>query len=584
MSKVFDIEIYRNYFLIAFKDIDSGKVQTFEKYDGHPLDVDGVRRAIKGELVSFNGAGFDVPLLAFALEGSSTDQMKEVADDIILHGKKPWQVKAPSIDLDHIDLIEVAPGQASLKIYGGRLHCKRMQDLPIEPDATITPQQRDELRRYCVNDLDTTIELYNTLRPQIDLRRKMSLEYDIDLRSKSDAQIAEQVIRHGVCKITKEDVLRPKVKPGTVYKYSPPAMISFDTRPLRDVFNTVCAADFVVSDKGNVEMPDALADLRIEIGSSVYQLGIGGLHSTEESVAHVVGDDYVLVDRDVASYYPAIILNTGLTPSHLEEGFREVYKDIVDRRLAAKRSGDKVTADTLKIVINGSFGKFGSKWSILYSPQLLIQTTLTGQLALLMLIEALEGAGISVVSANTDGIVIKCPRTLTHEMDAIVCWWELWTGFQTEDVEYAALYSANVNNYIAVKKDGGVKLKGWYAPSGLAKNPTNEICNEAVVAFLANGTPVEETITACQDIRKFVTVKRVTGGAVKDGKYLGKAVRWYYADWEQGAIHYMKNGNKVGRSDGAKPLMDISARFPTDVCYAWYIAEAKSILKQIGVK
>lgn len=64
---------------------------------------------------------------------------------------------------------------------------------------------------------------------------------------------------------------------------------------------------------------------------------------------------------------------------------------------------------TFKIVLNGTFGKLGSKYSFLYSPNLMIQVTITGQLALLMLIEALEAAGISVVSANTDGIVSRCP-------------------------------------------------------------------------------------------------------------------------------------------------------------------------------
>ena len=58
-------------------------------------------------------------------------------------------------------------------------------------------------------------------------------------------------------------------------------------------------------------------------------------------------------------------------------------------------------------MLNGTFGKTGSPYSVLFAPEMMIQTTITGQLALLMLIEHLETASISVISANTDGIVIQ---------------------------------------------------------------------------------------------------------------------------------------------------------------------------------
>jgi len=104
----------------------------------------------------------------------------------------------------------------------------------------------------------------------------------------------------------------------------------------------------------------------------------------------------------------------------MADHFQTIYQKILDDRLAAKNSGDSVTSNTIKIVLNGSFGKLGSKWSILYAPRLLLQVTLTGQLALLMLIEMIEDAGIPVVSANTDGIVIKCPANRKSELDNIV--------------------------------------------------------------------------------------------------------------------------------------------------------------------
>jgi hypothetical protein len=101
-----------------------------------------------------------------------------------------------------------------------------------------------------------------------------------------------------------------------------------------------------------------------------------------------------------------------------------------------------------------------------------------------------------------------------------------------------------VNNYIAVKPDGKIKTKGAYADAGLMKNPTNAVCIDAVAAHITKGTPVEATIRACRDITKFITIRQVTGGAEKDGVYLGKAVRSYYAKGVKGAIHYKSTATR----------------------------------------
>lgn len=243
-------------------------------------------------------------------------------------------------------------------------------------------------------------------------------------------------------------------------------------------------------------------------------------------------------------------------------------------------------ADVGKIAANGSFGKMGSPYSCLYAPRLLIQTTVTGQLALLMLIDMLEEEGIPVVSANTDGVVIKCPRSKVDVMDIIVLEWEVMTGFQTEATHYAAVYSRDVNNYIAIKQGGGWKVKGAYAPpiaiGSSWPNPANQIVKDAVVKWLIDKTPIEETIAACRDIRQFVTIRTVKGGAVYEGRNLGRAVRWYYAYGELGAIHYKLNGYTVPRSEGAKPLMTLPDEFPGDVNLEWYFDEANSVLKDIG--
>lgn len=601
---IFDIECYANYFLIAFTSLSSGKVIYFERTANHDFNRDKLWWLIHAFcLVSFNGINYDLPILALALAGKSNAQLKHATNEIIVNGTRPSDVlrnfKVKKLNLNHIDLIEVAPLRANLKIYGGRLHAPRMQDLPFHPETTLSPEQIAIVRWYCVNDLTNTAILHESLKEQLDLRESMGREYNMDLRSKSDAQIAEAVIAEEIERLNGVRAQRPVIEPGTRYKYKIPHFIKYQSPLMNWALDVVRNANFIVSEDGNVGMPEELKALRLEMAGAVYRMGIGGLHSSEQCAAHYADANTLLIDRDVTSYYPYIILNQGLYPQHLGPNFLRVYRALVERRIAAKHRGDKVIADSLKITINGSFGKLGSRYSVLYAPDLLIQVTVTGQLCLLMLIERLELAGIHVVSANTDGIVIRCPTARQAECDAIVKQWEADTAFETEDTQYLAVFSRDVNNYIAVKKKFDKATKTWlYQPDGcktkgayaspekssdrLHKNPTNEICVDAVLALLTKGTPVMTTVRSCADIRKFVSVRTVKGGAVKDGQFLGKSIRWYYAAGEQGEIVYADSGNKVPRSEGAKPLMDLPALFPQDIDYEWYEREAERMLYDIG--
>jgi hypothetical protein len=340
--------------------------------------------------------------------------------------------------------------------------------------------------------------------------------------------------------------------------------------------------DFVVNDNGQVALPDELLT-KISFDGAEYQLGIGGIHSCESAQTVIAQDDECLFDIDVASYYPYLIIDGQYYPKHLTREFLTVYESIVNRRIEAKRNKDTVTADSLKITVNGSFGKFGSKYSFLYSPDLLINTTITGQLTLLMLIEMITTAGGNVKSANTDGIVILCKRHNVQAIRDTVSLFELNTIFTMEYTEYRALYSINVNNYLAVKPDGKVKGKGQFASNSLAKNPTNAICVQAAIAYLTKQTPIKETILHCQDIRQFITLRTVQGGAIKDNQPIGKSIRWYHSTSTMTAIHYAKNNNKVPKSDGAMPLLNYPDSLPPDIDYQFYIQEAKNIIRSAGV-
>lgn len=348
---VMDIECYRDYFLVMFRHVDKTTFRGFELYEGHPLDVKGVIRLLKKyTIVTFNGNNYDMPLLMYALKpGISNADLKRASDHIIQGNLKPWEFEnqyGVSIHpkIDHIDLIEVAPGQASLKIYGGRLHCRRMQDLPYHFDDNIFEEdeygdvdhtKREVVYNYCGNDLTTTIDLRKKLLKALDLRRHMSAEYGIDLRSKSDAQIAEAVIRKRVEELKGGRVWKPKDTQNISFRYQAPEFLEYKTSNMQKVFQEVKSANFHVA-QGKVLMPQVLEKMRITIGDSTYKLGIGGLHSTESSISHHADADHLLCDQDVASYYPSIILGCELYPKHLGREFLAVYRRIYDERLKAK--------------------------------------------------------------------------------------------------------------------------------------------------------------------------------------------------------------------------------------------------------
>ena len=597
---VMDTECYLNYWAIAFKCVDSGRTVHLCRTKDKELDRARIAKIFKNwRVISFNGWNYDMPMITLAMSGATNGELKRASDEIITCDLRPWQfyekygVDLPNY-LDHVDLMEVSPGsptKPSLKMYAGRLHSKRMQDLPFEPDRVLSAIDIVRLDEYHINDLDVTRDLYFELKPQIDLRAQMSEQYGTDLRSKSDAQVAEAVIKTEIERLTKRRIYKPDITAG-VFKYTPPAWVRFETPEMQQVLAAIKRTNFIVKSNGVVEMPDTLADLEIRIGDGVYRMGIGGLHSSENRQVVIPDDDHMLIDEDCTSYYPSLILTNRWFPKHIGDAFLRIYQSIFERRIAAKKSGDKTTAETLKIVLNGSFGKFGSPYSTLYSPNLMIQVTVSGQLGLLMLIEQMHMHGMRVVSANTDGFVTVVPKDKIDLYRAISLDWTFDTGIGLEETHYRGLWSRDVNSYIAITTDGKVKTKGAFTlggpglpgASGLKKNPAGELCIEALIAHLKDGTPIEQTIRDCADIRKFVYVRRVNGGCLdQDGELVGKVVRWYYATGVRGTLKYKTSGNDVPKTEGAKPLMELPEDFPDDVDNDWYVRETTAMMQDIGL-
>jgi hypothetical protein len=593
---LFDIEVYPNYCLFGFKSVATGKVLMFEWHEDDDFGLPGcekMRWVIQNfTLITFNGIFYDIPITTLALAGFGPEHLWEATKQLIVHQMRPHEV-LKSFKVNRMyELTALRPG---LKVCAGRLHAPRLQDLPFKPGTILTPDQITIIRAYNINDLDNTAILYKSVLPQIEIRESQGVKYKVDLRSESDAQMAEAIIGAEIKRISgRKFIPRTKLPDDTSYKFKTPDFIRFDSPLMQWVLTTIQKARFYVDNfTGALILPESISAMDVKINNGKYKFGLGGLHSQEKKIAHYADDKYFIVDTDATSYYPRLILNAGLMPSNLGRDFLVVYDGIVVDRVTAKMAGDVVVAECLKIVVNGTFGKLGSKWSIVYAPNLLLQTTITGQLSIAMLVERFEMQNIEVISVNTDGIIVKCLRSKEDVFKSIIQQWEKETGFGTEEMRYKAVYSKDINNYIAVyetpQKGKLFKTKGLYAETNPKKNAVNEICIEAIKQYLSHGTPLDHTIRACTKISMFTSMRSADGGAVKmfdenTGIYLGKVIRWYYATGEQGEIISAKTGNRIARTENAKPVMDLPKEFPNDIDYEWYIAEAGRILTNIGVE
>lgn len=592
-----DVESYQNFFFIGIKRFADGKRLGFEWSDRSTIDFGRLYDILMANtIVTFNGNQYDLPILTLAAKNKmGPRELHRLTAELVgpmapMHWQieKQYGIKIPKFD--HIDLMEPNPSiRKSLKELGGRLHSKRIMDLPYPPDKRLTYEEMNVASFYCHNDIDTTEDIWKAMAEPMALRVELSKQYNMDLRSKSDAQIGEAIVRYKIEKATRGRVYKGDLSLAP-FKYEVPDFIWFKTKQLNDILDNLRSSEFRIAGNGKVETPAWLKGKQVQIGYSTYSLGIGGLHSTEAHRAIHADTDHSLIDFDVASQYPMIMLKLGLYPKATGQAFQAAYRDIVETRLAAKAAGRTVEAEGGKIAANGVYGKGGSIHSFLYAPHMMVSTTLTGQLSQLMFIEQAEGAGIACVSANTDGVVVLCPRKLEPRLFEIVKQWETALGFKTEYARYKSMYNSSVNTYMAIKEDGKVKRKGdignpWKENdlrTMMSKNPKMTVCSDAVLEYIQSGRSMEETIRANKDPRAFITVVKVKGGGQWQGQPLGRVVRYCWA--VNGApIKYISSGNKVANTAGSMPLMELPDTLPSNIDYTRYIAEAEDLAYDLGI-
>lgn len=364
---------------------------------------------------------------------------------------------------------------------------------------------------YCTNDVLGTCEIVRVKLESIALRINSSIKYDVNLLSSSESNMADRIFAKLYCDASGIE-MKEYLKGRTFWKYIDvkdciSSIIKFKTEPYKNLFKELKSLT-ITQTKNEV-------DIKFKDKGTVYSIRSGGLHSEDDPKLFRKNDTFIYRDADVTSFYPFIVINNRFSPKHLNKDiFLSTTSTIVYDRVTAKKNKDKVTADTLKIVINsGIFGKMGFESSPAFDRKAMVSVTFTGQLSLLMLIENINiEEGLTVISANTDGIVTEIRRDKEERYQQICKEWEDYTKFNLEYTDYDLYIRKNVNNYFCIKSgeyplEKRIKAKGELNPDtykeDLRKGFNYPIVSKSVIEYFVNGTPIIDTINSCNDIFLF---------------------------------------------------------------------------------
>jgi len=526
MLWVYDIETYNNFFSVTFKEYKTKEVKQFVVFEKRNDLQDLIKFAAGKWLVGYNSNNFDDQILYFLKEREDLLSMLEseaickiiydLAQSIINEGHK--RIFMPRY-FRSIDLMKAGNlHKKSLKMVGTLMKWHKLQDLPYSWDDSITQEKADVILKYNLNDVEITEKLLYLLEPQIKLRFNISDLYNVYVHGESDSGIANKLLEKFYAEGTgldKKDFKslrtnRPIIRfRDVVYTRN----VKFKTKELEELLEKVlghtCYGSKIFFNKS------------IVFDGVKYKLGIGGLHTDDQPAKFDATEEFDIIDADVGSYYQNIMINNYVYPEHLSPVFLQQYNNVKLDRLKAKKEGNLTIADTLKIVLNSTFGKLGYEHHWLFDLLAMLRVTVNGQLYLLMLIERLVMAGFKVISANTDGVVTIVPKDKKEEYYAVCKEWEKDTSFDLEYTFYKRYARRDVNNYITIKEDGKVKTKGDFIypqateQEHLLKDPwvlrrgfDKPIIALALNKYFEHNIPIDETITNHKDIYDFCTSQK----------------------------------------------------------------------------
>ena len=546
---VYDIEVFQNIFHCAIKDTETGKITLFEisnrKNQLQELveffkEFENVEGSWNNSYTTdyqfntnkifagYNNIHYDNPIINYIIDYYNIMKDKtyiEICKSIfnlsktILNSKegeegiwKKWKYQQWFESFDLLTMLYSTQLRVGLKEMQVTMQYPNVQEFVYDWDIPLVESKFDEMIQYNINDVESTSELLVRCKKDIELRIAIEDEYGVRVLSKDGVNIGMKIItqkylektgqtwwdikdlRSPMDKIPLKDVILPFVK--------------YDSPILKDMLDTLKKQTVSPGRKG-YEYKFIFNNLR-------YTIGVGGIHSVNDPEIIIPKEDEYLIDCDVASLYPSMLIQHKFYPKHLGPEFLEIYSKIREERLEAKHNGDKVKNETLKFALNGLSGNLQNEHNFCYSPFAVMQIRVNGQLLLLMLAEKLVEIGCKIIQANTDGLFLICKKNKYEEYQKVCKEWEKLTKLELEEDRFEAMYQYAINDYIAVKegyhktKDKKlIKTKGMFITEVLlGKGLSPKIIPEAIINYFVDNIPVEETIKSCRDIRKFLKAEK----------------------------------------------------------------------------
>lgn len=541
---VYDIEVFQNIFHCSVKNTETGEIYKFEiserknqlrelvKFfkqvdsyikwgDFYTTDLE-----IKSEVIfcGYNNLHYDNPIVNYIIEYedklmsynvaticSSIFNLSRTITTSTEDNIEAWKHWKYQIWFDTFDLLTMLYSnklRVGLKEIQVTMQYPNVQEFVCDWSKPLLLEDFDNMIDYNINDIESTTELLNRCKKDIDLRIAIEDEYGVRVLSKDGVNIGMKILTQKYLE-----------KTGLTWWDIEGLRSPMDYIPLKDVILPFIKYDSPILQRVLDDMKSQIVspgrkgyENNFIFNGLRYTVGVGGIHSKNDPEIIIPKEDEMLIDIDVTSLYPSMLIEYKFYPKHLGPEFLEVYSQIKDERIEAKHNGDKVKNETLKLALNGLSGNLQNQHNFCYSPFAVMQIRINGQLLLLMLAERLTQIGCRIVQANTDGLFVLLKKSIYEQANKICQEWEQLTRLTLEEERFEAMYQYAINDYIAVKEGYKetknpdlIKTKGMFITKVLlGKGLSAKIIPEAIIKYFVDGIPVEDTIKGCTDIRKFL--------------------------------------------------------------------------------
>lgn len=534
---VYDIEVFQNIFHCSVKNTETNDIYKFEiserknqlrdlvkffkqvdKYitwgDYYTTNINIPANII---FCGYNNLHYDNPIINYIIEyedklmqynipticSSIFNLSKTIttSSEDNIDAWKHWKYQIWFDTFDILTMLYSNKLRVGLKEIQVTMQYPNVQEFVCDWTKPLPLEDFDSMIDYNINDIESTSELLNRCKKDVDLRIAIEDEYGVRVLSKDGVNIGMKILTQKYLE-----------KTGLTWQDIKDLRSPMSVIPLKDVILPFIKYDSPILQRVLDDMKNQIVspgrkgyENKFVFNNLRYSVGVGGIHSVNSPEIIIPRDDEMLIDIDVASLYPSMLIEYEFYPKHLGKEFLEVYKQIKDERIEAKHNGDKVKNETLKLALNGLSGNLQNEHNFCYSPFAVMQIRINGQLLLLMLAEKLTQIGCRIVQANTDGLFVLLKKDVYSKVNSICREWEQLTKLTLEEDRFKAMYQYAINDYFAITEDNKVKEKGMFITTvKLGKGLTPKIIPKAVISFFKDGISVEDTIKNCTDIRDFL--------------------------------------------------------------------------------